>query len=183
MKRDTKESSMRKFALQLLLIVLGSSAGKQGLTAPPSASPAEARVSADLITRVEAIKIVEASLAACERRGEKAAAFVTDADGNLRAALSSDGLNPIGLRTATLKTASVLEFKASTRALADRLKSDPEFAAKYGNDSRYFFHPGALPIYRNGKFVAVLAVGGGHDQDESCALEALKELPWARTAP
>jgi len=37
------------------------------------------------------------------------------ADGFLRAALSSDGSNPIGLRSASLKTATVLKFKASTR--------------------------------------------------------------------
>jgi uncharacterized protein GlcG (DUF336 family) len=166
-------------AFLMLALLLATDALPQS---PPKA-PAEERVSADLITRADALKIAEASIAACEKQGETAAAFVTDADGHLRAALSSDGLNPIGLRTVTLKTASVLKFKQSTRALADRLKSDPAFAADYANDARYFFHPGALPIYREGKFVAVLAVGGGHDKDESCALEALKQLTWDRVAP
>ncbi|MDB6009254.1 MAG: hypothetical protein JWL65_1504, partial [Gammaproteobacteria bacterium] len=91
--------------------------------------------------------------------------------------------NPIGLRSASLKTATVLKFKASTRSLQERLKSDAAFAEEYGKDTRYFYHPGGVAIYRDGKFVAVLAVGGGHDKDESCALEALKLLPWAKTNP
>ena len=148
-----------------------------------ASTAATQQISADLITRADALKIADASIAACERQGEKAAAIVTDADGYLRAALSSDGLDPVGLHTANLKTASVLEFKVSTRALLQRLDSDAAFAKKYGKDPRYFYHPGAVPIYRNGKFVAVLAVGGGHDKDESCALEALELLPWAKTSP
>jgi uncharacterized protein GlcG (DUF336 family) len=63
----------------------------------------------DLIRRIDALKIAGPAIASCERHGETAAAFVTDADGHLRAALSSDGLNPIGLGTASLKTASVLQ--------------------------------------------------------------------------
>lgn len=158
----------------LLLCLSGGSAWSQA-----SQTPIEAPVSADLITRADALKLVEASLASCERQGEKIAAFVTDADGHLRAALSSDGTHPIGLRSAALKTATVLQFKASTMFLAERLKTDAAFAEKYGKDSRYMFHPGALALYRDGKFVAVLALGGGHDKDESCALEALKLVPGA----
>jgi uncharacterized protein GlcG (DUF336 family) len=166
----------------LLSSVFAQGAGSQPQSQAPAAR-ADQFVSADLISRADALKIVDASLAACERQGETVAAFVTDADGHLRAALSSDGLNAFGLRSANLKTATVLQFKASTRVLAERLNSDATFGATYGADNRYFFHPGALPIYRNGKFVAVLAVGGGHDKDESCALEALKLLSWAKTMP
>lgn len=127
--------------------------------------------------------MVIASLASCERQGEKIAAFVTDANGYLRAALSSDGAHAIGLNSATLKTATVLKFRTSTATLGKRLKTDAPFAELYGSDTRYMFHPGGMAIYRNGKFVAVLALGGGHEKDESCALEALKQLPWAKTAP
>ena len=161
----------------LLLSLLETCAWSQAPQAPAS----EAAVSASLITRADAQKLVEAALASCERQGEKIAAFVTDADGHLRAALSSDGAHPIGLRSATLKTATVLQFKSSTGTLAERLKTDSGFAKEYGNDARYMFHPGAMAIYRDGKFVAVLALGGGHDKDESCALEALKLVPWAKS--
>lgn len=151
--------------------------------APQPAAPPAGQISANLITRADALKIADAAIASCERQGEKAAVIVTDADGYLRAALTSDGLDSVGLRSANLKTASVLKFKVATRTLAERLKSDAAFAKEYGEDTHYFYHPGAVPIYRDGKFVAVLAVGGGHDKDESCALEALKRLPWAKTTP
>ena len=166
-----------------VLLAAGSAAEVVAQTASAAGPAAPAEISAQLIARTDALKIVDASIASCERQGEKVAAMVTDADGYLRAAMSSDGLNPVGLRTANLKTATVLKFKVSTRTLYERLKTDAAFAKEYGKDERYFYHPGAVPIYRDGKFVAVLAVGGGHDKDESCALEALKLLPWAKTTP
>lgn len=167
---------MRNAIFISLLFAVGGGAVAQAQT-----TPRDGRVAPELITRADALKLAEASLASCERQGETAAVFVTDADGNLRAALSDDGMNSIGLRTARLKTATVLEFKMSTRALEARLKTDPAFAEKFGKDERFFYHPGAVPVFRDGKFVAVLAVGGGHDKDESCALEALKLLAWAST--
>ena len=175
---------MRTRILPLMSVLLMTGlAAEAAAQTPPPATPAAQQISADLITRADALKIVDASISSCERQGEKVAATVTDADGYLRAALSSDGANPIGLRTASLKTASVLKFKVSTRALQERLKSDAAFEKEHGKDEQYFYHPGGLPIFRGGKFVAVLAVGGGHDKDESCALEALKLLPWAKTTP
>ena len=167
----------------MMVGICGASADEPAKAPAPAAPTATEHISADLITRADALRIVDASIASCERQGEKAAALVTDADGYLRAALSSDGLDPIGLRTANLKTATVLKFRASTRSLMARLESDAAFAKEYGKDARYFYHPGGLPTYRDGRFVAVLAVGGGHDKDESCALKALKLLPWARTTP
>lgn len=167
-------------AVMVIVSAAPAAAPDPGQGAGPTAMD---RVSAALISRTDALRIANAAIASCERQGETAAAFVTDSDGYLRAALSSDGLNPIGLSTATLKTATVLQFKVSTRTLQERLTSDPAFASEYGNDARYFYHPGGVPIFRAGKFVAVLAVGGGHDKDESCALEALRLLSWATIAP
>lgn len=146
---------------------------------PPEGPPA----SADLISRAEALAIAQESIYACERRGETAVALVTDANGRLRAGLSSDNASAAGFFSAPRKSATVLAFHASTRELQARLAADPAFASANGADPHYFFHPGALPIYKAGKFVAVLAVGGGHDKDEACALDALKLLPWARTKP
>lgn len=165
----------RSVALSLPLV-----AALAAVTSAQTPETATSRVSVELISRADALKIADAAVQACERQGETVAAFVTDADGYLRAALSSDGLNPVGFDTASRKTTSVLQFKMSTRALQERLKSEPTFAAQYGSDARYFFHPGGVPMYRSGKFVAVIAVGGGHDKDESCALEALRLLSWAR---
>jgi uncharacterized protein GlcG (DUF336 family)/phosphatidylethanolamine-binding protein (PEBP) family uncharacterized protein len=151
--------------------------------APEAPPPPNVFVSASLISRADALMIAQRSIEACERQGEKAAAFVTDANGHLRAALTSDGMNEVGLRSVGRKTATVMNFKTSTHALRDRAAADPAFAAQYSKDERYYFSPGGMAIYRGDHFVAVLAVGGGHAVDESCALEALALLPWARTTP
>ena len=153
--------------------------------APPTPAPPriDPTVSASLISRADALTLVRRSIEACEVRGEKAAASVTDADGNLRAALTADGMNTIGIRSVGRKTATVLKFRVPTRALRERAAADAAFAAEFGKDERYYFSPGGLPIYRNGTFVAVLAVGGGHALDEDCALDALRDVPWARTTP
>jgi uncharacterized protein GlcG (DUF336 family) len=143
---------------------------------------AQARIDTNLITQAEALSLAQASIQACKARGMSVNVDVADADGHLRVALASEDATLAGLTTAPQKLASVLAFHASTRDLKDRLASDAGFAAQYGKDPRYHFSPGGLPLYKDGRFVAVLAVGGGRDIDESCALEALKRLPWAKTS-
>ncbi len=150
---------------------------------PPPPRPADPVVSPALISREDATLLVRRSIEACAVRGEKAAAQVTDADGNLRAAMTADGMNTVGIKSIARKTATVLRFKVSTKALRERAAADPAFAAEFGKDERYYFSPGGLPLYRGNALVAVLAVGGGHQLDEECALNALKGLPWAKTAP
>jgi uncharacterized protein GlcG (DUF336 family) len=177
----------RTLVLGLSLAGVGL-AGASAQTPPPAtavaptARPPEAIVSAELISRADAQKLVQRSLESCEKRGFKAAAIVTDTEGHMRAALSSDGMNPIGIASAGRKTATVMNFKLSTHALRDKVAADPAFAAQYGKDERYYFSPGGLPLFRSGKFVAVLAVGGARTEDEACALDALKMVPWAKTS-
>jgi uncharacterized protein GlcG (DUF336 family) len=149
----------------------------------PPAAPEPVIISPDLITRADATQLVNAALDACEARGERVSALVMDAKGYLRAELSDDNAKSIGLTTSGQKAAAVLAFQVSSGALAARLKSDPQFAAQYGKDPRYHLTPGAFPIYRDGKFVALLAVGGGHAIDADCAQAALKTLPWASVEP
>lgn len=143
--------------------------------------PFGAEIANDL-TRVEAEALVHKALATCEALGEPAVAEVLDADGATRAMLSSDGAHWAGFHSAPEKAAAVLAFHQSTQALSDRLAGDKDFAAKYKDDTRYFFHPGGLPIYRGGKMIGVIAVGGGHDKDEQCALAALTTLEGASAA-
>jgi uncharacterized protein GlcG (DUF336 family) len=147
--------------------------------AAPGAMPEPVTITPELISRADATQLVSLALDACEARGERVTALVMDASGYLRAEISDDNANSIGLMTSSQKAAAVLMFKASTAELVARLKADPKFAAQYGKDPRFHFSPGAFPIYRDGKFVALLAVGGGHAIDADCAQAALKTLPWA----
>ncbi len=167
-------------ALGLALFAGGVRA--QTLPTPPNVPP-NVPFDATLMTLPVATQLVEASIAACEAKGEHPSALVMDADGNLRALMSADGGSSIGLYSSQHKARTVLDFKMSTRDAMTRLQSDKAFEDKYGKDERYFFHPGALPLYRGGKLVAVLAVGGGHQIDEDCAKDALAKVGGFTTAP
>jgi uncharacterized protein GlcG (DUF336 family) len=137
-------------------------------------------VSKDLIKRSEAERLVQAAVQDCAKRGTPCSAMVMDVNGVERAELSDD-LTPLnGLITMKQKAQAVLAFKVSTGALAERIKADKTFADQYGKDGRYFFVGGGVPIYKGGARVGVLAVGGTHNQDEACALNALKAVAWAR---
>ena len=151
-----------------------------GWTAGAFAADPEPGIAAD-ITRAEATHAAETALAACAARGLPASVVVMDADGHVRAAFSDDGAKPIGLSTSNRKAAAVLLFKESTRDLVARLQGDPQFATQYGKDPRFHFSPGALPIYKQGKFVGLIAVGGARDIDEDCAKEGFKTISWAST--
>ena len=136
-------------------------------------------ISKDLIKRTEAQLLVQTAVDACAKLGTPASAMVLDANGAERAELSDDMTPLIGLITAGQKAQAVLAFKTSTSRLKERVQADKVFADQYGKDTRYFFVEGGIPIYKNGIFVAVLAVGGTHSHDEACALDALKTLTWA----
>ena len=144
------------------------------------AADPEPGIAAD-ITRAEATQAAQTALAACAARGEPASVLVMDADGRVRVQFSDDGAKPIGLTTSNGKAAAVLLFKESTRDLVARLQGDPQFAAQYGKDPRFHFSPGGLPIYKQGKFVGLIAVGGARNIDEDCAHEGLKTIAWAST--
>lgn len=163
---------MKKIYAAVLALTLAGAASAEAPDAPMPAS---------LITRHDALQLATAAVESCAGRGEHAVARILDAQGHLRALLSDDSAPAIGLVSSAGKAQAVLDFHASTAELAERLKTDPAFAAGPGKDERYFLHPGALPIYRNGEFVAVIAVGGGHAIDEDCAKDALKTLAWARS--
>ena len=151
--------------------------------AEPAAPQAEAIISPDRISRADATRIAQAALAECAKQGMPGSVVVVDAEGFQRVAFSDDNAKFIGLSTSSKKAAAVLAFKVSTRALQERVAADKVFAAQYGKDDRYHFSAGALPIYRNGKFVAVIAVGGARNIDEACASAGLKTLSWATTEP
>lgn len=146
-----------------------------------SAAQTSATIDTTLITQPEALSLAQAAIQACQARGMSVNVQVADAEGHLRVALASENATLAGLNTAPQKIAAVLAFHASTRELQTRVGNDAVFAEQYGKDRRYHFSPGGLPIYKAGKFVAVIAVGGGRTIDEDCAIEALKILPWAKT--
>jgi uncharacterized protein GlcG (DUF336 family) len=174
---------MHRPNLGFALLLAAAAVPAEAQFLPPHDFAPDAKISSALIARAEATKLAQDTLSSCEAQKETATVLVIDADGYLRAAMSSDDGTPIGLRSATLKASTVLKFHESTRALGEKIAKDKAFAAQYEKDPAYFYHPGALPLFRAGKFVGVLAAGGGHDKDESCALAALSHVPALKAAP
>lgn len=143
--------------------------------------------SPDMITLADATRMAQATMQECAKRGQPTSVLVMDGNGFQRLLMSDDNAKHIGVVHIGFKAAAVLDFKASTAALRARLTSDKpgdkQFAEQYGKDPRYIFDPGALPIYRDGKLVAVIAVGGSGNFNEDCAQAGVKALSWATTEP
>jgi uncharacterized protein GlcG (DUF336 family) len=167
----------RNAGLGILMLLAATLAAAAEPTTPAPGDPADAT----LISRAEATMIAQAALENCAARGMPASVIVVDANGYLRAAFSDDNAKFVGLSTSRRKAVSVLTFGVSTHELQDRVQSDQQFAAQYGADERYHFSAGGLPIYRQGKLVAVIAVGGARNVDEDCAYAGLRLLSWAST--
>ena len=168
-------------AMMALVSTLAAPAFAQ--TAPAAPAPSPVPINPALITLKLATQLSQDALATCAAKGEHATAVVMDADGFVRIVMSDDNAASVGLTSSMGKANAVLDFKISTRDAQQRLQSDAAFAAQNGKNPRYFFHPGGLPLYRAGKFVAIFAVGGGHDKDEDCAKAALAKVPDLTTQP
>ena len=155
----------------------------------PAAAPAPAPgspgslASAELISLADAMRMAQAAMADCAKRGQPTTVAVVDATGFQRLALSDDNAKLIGVVHTGRKAAAVLAFKVSSQVLQDRAASDKSFANQYGKDERYLLQGGALPIYRGDKLVAVISVGGSGNENDNCAQAGVKAVSWASTAP
>jgi uncharacterized protein GlcG (DUF336 family) len=165
------------------LAAIALTASLPAFGAEPAAGSPQSLASPGLITRLEASRIAQAALEDCAKRGQPASVVVVDATGFQRAAFSDDNAKLIGVVHSGRKAAAVLAFKASTQALQTRAETDKPFAEQYGKDERYLLQAGGLPIYKGGKLVAAIAVGGAGNVNEECAYAGLKALGWAATDP
>jgi uncharacterized protein GlcG (DUF336 family) len=158
-----------------LLVTLNSGAAQPGPPAPLATT--------DLISLADATRMARAALEECAKRGQPTTALVVDANGFERVALSDDNAKLIGVVHTRRKAATVLQFKVSSQALQTRAASDKAFADQYGKDERYLLQGGGLPIYRDGKLVAVISVGGSGDVNDACAQAGVKAVSWATMEP
>jgi uncharacterized protein GlcG (DUF336 family) len=135
--------------------------------------------SADRITLKDATRMAMAAAEDCAKRGQPTSVIVVDATGFQRIAVSDDNAKFIGVAHNLRKAATVLAFKTSTQVLQARAESDKQFAEQYGKDERYMFQGGGLPIYKDGKLVAAISVGGSGNFNDACAQAGVKVLSWA----
>jgi uncharacterized protein GlcG (DUF336 family) len=160
----------------IALLVSLAASGAEPAATPPLASP-------DLISWADANRMAQAALQDCARRGQPTSVLIVDATGFERVAFSDDNAKPIGVIHTRRKAAAVLAFKVSTQVLEARAKTDKPFADQYGKDERYLLMAGGLPIYKAGKLVAAISVGGSGNVNEDCAAAGVKALSWATTEP
>ncbi len=137
--------------------------------------------SPDRITLADATRMAQAAAADCAKRGQPTSVLVVDATGFQRIALSDDNAKFIGIAHNLRKANTALTFKQSTQVLQARAETDKQFAEQYGKDERYMLQGGALPIYKDGKLVAAISVGGSGNFNDACALAGVKVLGWATT--
>lgn len=149
----------------------------------PASNPLESTIPGKPISLELARRIADAALAACAKRGHPITVLVLDQAGNTRILMTADNARKSGLDTASHKAAAVLAFGVSSKDLAVRVETDPAFSAKYGNDSRYNFHDGAIPLYIRSQMIGVLALGGAHGVDDQCAHDALAATPQVSSMP
>jgi uncharacterized protein GlcG (DUF336 family) len=135
------------------------------------------------ITLMDATRMAQAAIADCAKRGQPTSVIVVDATGFQRIALSDDNAKFIGVAHNLKKVAAALAFKVSTQVLQTRAETDKQFAEQYGKDERYLFQGGGLPIYKDGKLVAAISVGGSGNLNDACAQAGVKALSWATTEP
>jgi uncharacterized protein GlcG (DUF336 family) len=165
----------------LLALLVSVAAGAADAPAAPPAAGSLAIP--ELISQADALRMAQASLADCVKRGQPTTVVIVDANGFQRVALSDDNAKLIGVAHTRLKAAAVLAFKASTQVLQARVTTDKQFADQYGKDERYLLQAGGLPVYRNGKLVAAISVGGSGNVNEDCAQAGVKALSWATIEP
>lgn len=165
------------------LLALLASVAAVAADAPSGPPAAGSLASPDLITQADAIRMAQAAMADCARRGQPTTVVVVDATGFQRLALSDDNAKFIGVVHTRLKAAAVLAFRESTQVLQTRATTDKPFADQYGKDERYLLQAGGLPVYRGGKLVAAISVGGSGNVNEDCAQAGVKALSWATTGP
>lgn len=105
-----------------------------------------------------AAQAAQAAVASCRVDGYTVAVAITDADGNLKAALAPEGTRANGVYMAMHKALTVVGFKMSTLELRMKIESDPSLLGLVKPNMSLL--PGGLPIYSGKSFIGAIATSG-----------------------
>lgn len=122
---------------------------------------------------IEAAKVAIETCAA--DGGQKIGASVVDSAGVLKVLLAADGTSPRGVTSSTNKAVTALQFKKSTSALTEQIKTDKALADTIAATPAYNARPGGILIQVDGEIIGAIGVGGGKT-DEPCALAGLNKI-------
>nr|WP_253951089.1 heme-binding protein [Novosphingobium sp. SG751A] len=97
---------------------------------------------------------------------------VTDAQGQLKAALAADGPRENGIYMAMHKTLTVVGFRISTLELRQRIEKDPALLDQVKPNMSLL--PGGVPIFGHGAFLGAIATSGASAHiEEKCAADGI----------
>ncbi|WP_068079416.1 GlcG/HbpS family heme-binding protein [Novosphingobium rosa] len=158
------------FALTALL----AASTAQAAPSRPAAILRPPALSADL-----ALHLAATARAACLSHGAQVAVAITDASGETRLLVASDGVSSIGVESARRKAMSAALVGFPTAGLVEAAKVAPTYTdllkALHGD---MLFMAGGLPLRVDGQLVGAIGVGGAAngEADEACAKAAADEL-------
>jgi uncharacterized protein GlcG (DUF336 family) len=135
---------------------------------PPARGPAAALA-------VEAVRV---AVEACAAKGFAVGATVVDSAGIPKALLAADGASARGVQSSTNKAATAVTFGAATSALGERVKTDPDLAAKVAANTSLNTRAGGVLLKVGSDVIGAIGVGGARpsETDEACAQAGVEAI-------
>ncbi len=124
------------------------------------------------------IQAARAAIAACAANGHQVSALIVDSVGDPVVLLSGDGAGLRSQLIARTKVNTVVKYRMTSLAVADKAKTDPKLEAELeANPDIGMARGGGVPIVVNGEFLGAFAVSGAFGPDEECVDAALAKVP------
>jgi len=122
------------------------------------------RLSADT-----AMKVAQAAVTECRKKGIQIAATVVDRDGTVQAVLRDTIASPLTLTISRQKAYTAANFNAATSSMADRGNTP------VGRVAGLVMSPGGVPIEVGGSLFGAVGVSGAPSgkTDEECAVAGI----------
>lgn len=129
------------------------------------------------ITLEGALRLLDATMAACHANGKTLAAAVVDRSGNLVALQRDDNVGPHNTLAAQRKAYTALSTKSPTGKLADKARAQPQ-TANLNTLNELLLLGGGVPLTVGRAVIGAIGVAGagGPEQDEACAASAIARL-------
>jgi uncharacterized protein GlcG (DUF336 family) len=144
------------------VIALGMSLG---LAAPAALADDAMIVPVQRLTMETAVKVAQATIAACREKGIQIAATVVDRDGTVQVVLRDTIAAPLTLNISAQKAYTASNFNAATSAMEDRGDTP------VGRVDGLVMSAGGVPIEVGGSLLGAVGVSGAPagETDEECA--------------
>ena len=123
------------------------------------------------------IAAAHAAVAACAANGHQVSALIVDSVGDPVVLLSGDGAGLRSQLIARTKVNTVIKYRMSSAAVAEKAKTDAGLEAELEADPDIgMARGGGVPIVVNGEFLGAFAVSGAFGPDEDCVQAALAKV-------